>query len=289
MLAQVVVAASGDAFQLAPAEGELELDVAGTARVVSQLVRVVGPQAQFLGWEAVALEPLRALLHPELKPLLVVARLHKELHLHLLEFAGPKQEVPGGDLVAKGLADLRDAEGQPTAGRLLHVLEIHEDRLRGFRPQVGYRRVLLHRPHEGLEHRVELPRLAQFLLPAHRALLRVGQVVRPKASPAVPAFDQRVRKMVYMPRRLPHFRRHQDRGVQPHHVVVRQHYVPPPGFLDVANQLCPQRPVVPGTAEATVDFRAREHIAAPFRQRDQLFHCVVLCHAVLSGARRGAG
>src|SRR5439155_1612209 len=41
--AQVVVAASGDPFQLRPAEGKLVLDVEGAARVVGQLLLAVLP------------------------------------------------------------------------------------------------------------------------------------------------------------------------------------------------------------------------------------------------------
>ena len=42
------------------------------------------------------------------------------------------------------------------------VLEVDEDALRRLRPQVGHGGILLHRPDEGLEHHVELPRLGQL-------------------------------------------------------------------------------------------------------------------------------
>jgi hypothetical protein len=54
--------------------------------------------------------PRHAEAAPPLEPLLVGARLDEELHLHLLELAGPEDEVAGRDLVAERLPDLGDAE-----------------------------------------------------------------------------------------------------------------------------------------------------------------------------------
>ena len=46
----------------------------------------------------------------------------EELHLHLLELARAEDEVPGRDLVAERLADLRDAERDLLPRRLLSTL-----------------------------------------------------------------------------------------------------------------------------------------------------------------------
>src|SRR5262249_15582267 len=78
------------------------------------------------------------------------------LDLHLLELAGAEDEVARSDLVAEGLADLPDAEGQLAPHGLGYVVEVDEDALRRLRPQIGEGGVLLHRAHEGLEHEVEL-------------------------------------------------------------------------------------------------------------------------------------
>jgi hypothetical protein len=66
-----------------------------------------------------------------LEPLVVGCRLHEELQLHLLELARPEDEVPGRDLVAERLADLRDPERHLLARRLLDVEEVHVRALRG--------------------------------------------------------------------------------------------------------------------------------------------------------------
>ena len=75
-------------------------------------------------------------------------------------------KLPGVISLRKALADLPDAEGQLAPHRLEHVVEVDEDALRGLRAQVGDRGVLLDRPHEGLEHQVELARRRQLALAA---------------------------------------------------------------------------------------------------------------------------
>jgi hypothetical protein len=62
-------------------------------------------------------------------PLHLGAGLDEELHLHLLELPHAEDELPRDDLVAEGLAGLRDAEGDLHARALLHVQEVHEDAL----------------------------------------------------------------------------------------------------------------------------------------------------------------
>lgn len=114
MGAEVVVGAVGDAFEFAPfvaAELEAVLDVGGALGVVGELLLGVLVPAHVLFAEAEAGVPVPAFLHPVLLPLLVLARLDEEFHLHLFELAGAEDEVAGGDLVAEGLAHLRDAEG----------------------------------------------------------------------------------------------------------------------------------------------------------------------------------
>jgi len=67
-----------------------------------------------------------------------------------------------GDLVAKRFAGLSHAERQLDALRIDHIGEIGEDALRGLGPQIDGVCGILDRPHEGLEHQVELARLSQL-------------------------------------------------------------------------------------------------------------------------------
>src|SRR5205085_6812639 len=113
-----------------------------------------------------------------------LGRRHEELDLHLLELARAENEVPGCDLVPESLADLGDAERRLAPGELEHVLEVDEDALRGLGTQEDAGGVVANRPHEGLEHQVELARLAQLTPALGAAKLPVVarlEVVRPPA------------------------------------------------------------------------------------------------------------
>src|ERR1051326_364937 len=90
----------------------------------------------------------------------------EELDLHLLELARAEREVAWRDLIAKALAGLRDAERDPDAGAVQHVLEVDEDALGGFGAQKCSPFFTTESTNVRLEHQVELARLgkrAKFL------------------------------------------------------------------------------------------------------------------------------
>src|SRR5487761_803266 len=97
-------------------------------------------------------------LHVPAHPLLAPAEI---LHLHLLKFEHPKNEIAGGDLIAKALADLRDTERQLATHRRVDVFEIDEHTLSRLRPEIGDPRILLDRPDVRLKHQVKLTRLGE--------------------------------------------------------------------------------------------------------------------------------
>src|SRR5205814_437838 len=154
-------------------------------------------------------------------------------------------------LVPETLPDLRDPEGQLLPRRGLHALEVDEDAASRLGPEVGDRGLVLDRPDERLEHQVEVALLAD-LTAAVRTAPRV-QLVGARASLALLAVDQRVGEGRQVAGCLPDPRRHDDRGVDPDHVVALLDDRPPPGVLDVALQLDAERPVVPEAAEPAVD------------------------------------
>jgi hypothetical protein len=77
--------------------------------------------------------PVEPLVDPVAVPLVRLGRRHEELHLHLLELEGAEDEVPGRDLVAERLADLRDPERRLPPRDRGDVLEVDEDSLCGLR------------------------------------------------------------------------------------------------------------------------------------------------------------
>ena len=129
VLSQVVVRAVCDAPQLAPAEGEQELNVGGGLAVEAQLLLLMVTHPQLFFFQSQILQPADAELLPVVKPLQVRIRLAEELQLHLLELSGTEGKVSGSDLVAERFSDLADAEGNFLSGGSLNILEVDKNAL----------------------------------------------------------------------------------------------------------------------------------------------------------------
>src|SRR5262249_42758485 len=108
--------------------------------------------AQVLLADAKIEEPGLPGVDPVLEPLFIGAGLDEELQLHLLELAGPEDEVARCDLVPEGLADLADAERDLLARGLNDVLVVDEDALGSLRTQVGQPGLVLGGAEIGAEH-----------------------------------------------------------------------------------------------------------------------------------------
>ena len=167
MVAQVEVRAGVNAFDLLEAEREVVLDIGRGVGIVRQLLMVVETVAGVA--EAQRAVPCHTGLLPCLPPLHLLAGAHEELHLHLLELAHAEDELPGHDLVAERLADLRDTERQLHAARFLDIEEIDENALRRLGPQVDRRGPFGRRTHLRREHEVELPHVGPVARPGNGA------------------------------------------------------------------------------------------------------------------------
>ena len=283
MLGQVEVAAVGQPLELGPPHREEVLDVGGRARVVRQLLRTVLAELEMVGPDPELRVPGHPLLHPALVPARGLGGRHEELDLHLLELPRAEDEVPGGDLVAERLANLSDSEGRPLAGELKDVLEVDEDALRRLGPQVDPRALVLHGPHVGLEHEVELAWLGELAAAFRAAQLgvRIGalgrgllaqMVLAPAALARAEALDERVGEALEVTGGLPRLRVHEDRGVERDHVVALLHDRPPPLGLDVRLEEDAVVPVVVGRRQPAVDLRGLEDEATPLAEGDDLLH-----------------
>src|SRR5438552_17321800 len=308
VLLEVEVGAIRGTHELAPAHRELVEEVHRALGIMGELVAGVLVQLHVLRGQAVAREPGLAIGDPTVVPdfvrgpaLETVVRVHEELDLHLLELARAEDEVARRDLVAERLADLCDAEGQLASRRLQQVVEVDEDALRRLRPQVRDGGVLFHRPHERLEHQVELAWRRQLPLAAIRTerppfsavlarlpgldgelvALRGRAVMRPvdlvhlvgaEAVLALAAVDHRIGEVLDVAARLPDHRVHQDRGIEAHHVVALLDEVAPPDALDVGFQPDAERAVVPARAGAAIDLARLEDEAAPLAQGNDDVH-----------------
>ena len=305
MAAQVVVGAVGNAPQLAPV-GEREgiFDISGGTAVESQLCGLVVTQAQVLLLDAQAQQPVLAVILPVSEPLQVGARLAEELALHLLELAGTEGEVARRDLVAEGLADLADAEGQLAAGGALDVGKVDEDALCGLRAEVAGRGAVLGDADGRLEHQVELADGSEVMLAAdgaddvlvlgdelvhlvkahgidvHFGVLVADELVGTVTCLAGAAVQQRVREARHVTGGDPGLRIHDDGCIQAHVVGAFLHELLQPCFLDVVLELDAQRAVIPAVGKTAIDLRTGEHVTTVLAEVDDhikglfaLFHC----------------
>src|SRR5262245_1257165 len=109
MLGEVKVTAMVNALQFTPAKRIPVFQVERGARIVRQFLQAVLMKPQVLRSDAQAEIPVEACFPPMLEPLHGGVRFDEELHLHLLELTGTKDEIARGDFIAEGFADLGDA------------------------------------------------------------------------------------------------------------------------------------------------------------------------------------
>ncbi len=159
----------------------------------------------------------------------------EELHLHLLELAGAKDEVAWRNLVTKRFADLSNAERRLLTRGVEHVLEVEEDSLCRFGTQIDIVTRTLDRTGLGFEHEVELAGLGESARLATRwAGVRVVEVVLAMTGLAVGAVDERIAEVGEVARRLPDRWGAKHRGIEADDVVAHLYHRAPPCVLDVA-------------------------------------------------------
>ena len=314
MAAQVVVGAVSNAPQLAPAvaEGELVLDVGGSAGVEGQLSRLMVTQAQGLFLDAQGDQPVLAEVLPVGEPLQVGAGLAEELALHLLKLPGTEGEVAGGDLIAEGLAHLAHAEGQLLAGGALNVGEVHENALGGLRPQIDGGGGVLGDADLGLEHQVKLADGGEVVLAAvganHIGVLGnelvhflkahgihidtlaglggLNELVRPLTGAAALAVHQGVREVAHVAGGDPGLGVHQNGGIQAHVVGGLLNKLLHPSLFDVVFEFHTQGAVVPGVGQAAVNLRAAVDEAPVFAEIDDHIQSLFAVFHKIDSSRR---
>ncbi len=209
-----------------------------------------------------AKKPLPPLLAPVVKPFVVRSRLHKELHLHLLKLAGPKEKILRVYFIAERFADLRDPVRNLLPRSRHHIQEIHVDSLGSLRPKVDNSTRVLHGADKRFEHEIETSCVRELpfsltldgLTTLVRRIATLGflQLIRAKTCLALATINHRISEMLNVAARLPDTRLHQDRGVDALDVVAKRHR-PPPFFFDVPEQFNTKRAVVPASAQTTVN------------------------------------
>jgi 2-polyprenyl-6-methoxyphenol hydroxylase-like FAD-dependent oxidoreductase len=265
VLAQIKIAAGGDAFKFLGAEGELKQQVHGGAGVMGEFL---GLLPVFLKSGAVQTDALiepNPFFHPVLVPHLptpVRLRLSgmsrsggfgyaptngfhrfiwpdEELELHLFEFTRTEGEIAGRHLVSEGLPHLGDAERHLLTRSFEHVLELGKNRLSSLGPKIGDIFVGFNRADDGFEHQVEGAGLGLFTVAFSGQLARllrarhVAHLIGTEPGFAGFAVDHWVAESIHVSGSLPDARMHNDGGVQSRDVVPEPGHGIPPELLDV--------------------------------------------------------
>src|SRR3990172_4188110 len=123
---QVVIGPIGDPLQLSPAPGELILDIKSGHGVVRPFLVLVLAELEIFLLHSQLAVPLYPLLLPVLEPLIGLLWLAEPLQLGLLKLPRTEDEIPGGDFIAKGLADLGNSKRKFEPGGVNDVLELNE-------------------------------------------------------------------------------------------------------------------------------------------------------------------
>src|SRR6185437_7566507 len=165
VILQIEIRPRMDALHFLEADGKIIFDVASGVRIVSQLDVIM--KTIFLRRDTQAKMPFHACIFPVFIPFFLRAGADEELHFHLLELPHAEDELPGDDLVAKGLADLRNTKGDLHPARLLYVKKVDKDSLRRFRTQKNFACLFRNATKLGREHEVELPDLGPITCTAN--------------------------------------------------------------------------------------------------------------------------
>src|ERR1700730_11393208 len=98
-----------DTFNFFKADGKFIFNITGGVSIMRQLYVVMEPI--FFLWNTKTQMPFHSFLFPEVVPFLLCAGPDEELHLHLLEFPHPENELAGNNLISECLTDLCNTKG----------------------------------------------------------------------------------------------------------------------------------------------------------------------------------
>ena len=178
--------------------------------------------------------PIETGLAPVFVPLQAVCWRYEELHLHLFELAGAKDEVSWSDFITETFSNLCNAERWLFAAGLKHVCKVHEHSLGRFRTHVHRGACAFHWSGSCLEHQVEGSRFGELAaLHSLRAITSLD-VVFAEASLANSAVDQRVRKVCQVARGFKYLRWAENGRIDQNCVVSLLHHGAHPCVFDIA-------------------------------------------------------
>lgn len=282
VLGEVVSSTIGNPFEFLDTKGELILDVVGFLGVVGALAIGDIKHVQLLARDADFGIPLQALFEPFVSEAEAVVRVAEKFDFHLLKLTAAEDVVAWVDLVAEGLSDLGNTEGEFDSVRVHHVLILHEDGLRGLGAEVGNGLWIIvagHGAELGGEHEVEGARLSESALFAFawitRRLLSALESVEAVGTIATFtgfAVDHGIGESAHVAGCGENGLVSEDGAVHAEDVVALLHVATPPNFFDVTLEFGTEGTHVPASIEAAVEFARLEDEALALAEGHDFFH-----------------
>ena len=210
-------------------------------------------------------------------PVLILAWLDEEFHLHLLKLTRTEDEVTWGNFITERLTDIGDTKRWLHTRRGHDVFEVDEDTLCGFRTQVVQALFIIDWTKEGLQQTGECLWLRPFAWltgfwvidicqtvcwwVAVLFFVSLQQVVSAVALVGVQGLHQWIGEDFDVTGRNPGLGGLDDGRINTDDVITGLHHVTPPLALDVFLEFYTQGTVVPGRARSAVDLASLVHQA----------------------------
>ena len=112
MVAQIIIAAVGDAFKLLHAVRKLIFYIITSFGIMRQIFFRRGVNVHMFTHQTLFFPPFNPFFFPKLVPFFILPRQHKIFKLGLFKLAYPKNKIARRNFVTKRLTDLRNPERQ---------------------------------------------------------------------------------------------------------------------------------------------------------------------------------
>mmetsp|Transcript_15746 Transcript_15746/g.32915 ORF Transcript_15746/g.32915 Transcript_15746/m.32915 type:complete len:440 (-) Transcript_15746:120-1439(-) len=163
MTPQIKVSSRRNSHQFLNPKRKLKRNIRASPSIMRQAIPFVNIIPHKLIFQPHAQQKFPRILNPLLVKGLphIIPRRNEILDLHLLEFPRTENKISRSNFVPKRLPDLSNSKRQFGATGPQNIFVVDENALCRLGTEIGHRRGILHGPHIGLEHEIEVPRHGQ--------------------------------------------------------------------------------------------------------------------------------
>ena len=162
MVAQIIVAAVGNAFQLFHAMRKLIFYIIAGLSIVCQIIVRSFIDIHMLFNQTLVKPPLNTGFFPFFMPFHIGSRGYKILQFGLFKFTHAENEVARSNFVTERLTDLGNTKRKFAGGGIYHIFELRKNSLSSFRTQIGNVFITFYRTDLGFKHQVKRTRFSQI-------------------------------------------------------------------------------------------------------------------------------